>query len=66
MIYLCHNFSLFPKDSTYVHKCDKCGLIAWISLDKKSLYIKDDPSSIQFNFKLNITCDEYIIKQIIE
>jgi hypothetical protein len=65
MIYLKHDFSIY-KDSKFFYKCNVCNLIVWVSMDKCRFFIKETPDDVQFNIKLNITCDEMIIKNIIE
>ena len=69
-----HEFEIYNGDEYY--KCVRCKLIINISPINKIIFIKGDRNETKFktllnnyseyNTPLNITCDEYIIKSIIE
>jgi hypothetical protein len=66
MIILGHNLDAV-SGSYRIRKCSKCNLLVWCGLfENNRFFIKNHPDDVQFNKKLEITCDEYIIKNIIE
>lgn len=57
--YLGHEIIL-EKHSAFIYQCSKCDLFVWKLIDTDEFYIQKN------NTKLNITCDEMMIKKLLE
>jgi len=68
--YLEHKFECISTNINYTYLCKKCNCVAYLNINDKIPYekivLKVIDTSNKKLINLNLTCDEWIIKNIIE
>ncbi len=69
--HLKHNMELYTRyQPSHDYKCTKCGVVVWYSKHNDLYFLIDKDGMTQYSGNdrelLTLTCEEYIIKGIIE
>ena len=65
--YLGHEVVLYTKHyKNGDYKCSKCGIVLYYNTNDRTYFIVNDSEDDEVGPMCNITCDEQIIKNIIE